>query len=42
MKTVNVEEDGVKLVIPDPKKYPLSSKAPAFYNPKMKYNFTIK
>jgi len=41
MKTVQIEEDGVKLVIPDPKEYALSSKAPVFYNPEMKMNRDI-
>jgi len=41
VKTVQTKEGGVKLVIPDPKKYKLTAKAPVFYNPAMQLNRDI-
>ncbi|MEM4248272.1 MAG: tRNA (guanine(26)-N(2))-dimethyltransferase [Candidatus Nanoarchaeia archaeon] len=41
MKTIQIKEGAIKLVIPDPKKYPLNAKSPAFYNPAMILNRDI-
>jgi len=41
MKTIKITEGAVKLVIPNPKYYPLTKQAPAFYNPAMTLNRDI-
>jgi tRNA (guanine26-N2/guanine27-N2)-dimethyltransferase len=41
MKTTKITEGDIELIIPDPKKYPLDAKSPAFYNPEMKLNRDI-
>jgi len=41
IKTIQISEGFVKLKIPDPKKYKLDSKSPAFYNPAMITNRDI-
>jgi tRNA (guanine26-N2/guanine27-N2)-dimethyltransferase len=38
MKTIQIKEGAIKLVIPDPKEYPLNAQSPAFYNPAMTLN----
>jgi tRNA (guanine26-N2/guanine27-N2)-dimethyltransferase len=38
VKTVLIDEGAVKLQVPDPEKYKLTAKAPAFYNPDMRLN----
>ena len=38
MKTVQVKEGTIKLIIPDPAEYALDAKSPAFYNPAMTLN----
>ncbi|MEM2874132.1 MAG: tRNA (guanine(26)-N(2))-dimethyltransferase [Candidatus Nanoarchaeia archaeon] len=35
MKTIQISEGAIKLLVPDPKKYRLTAKAPVFYNPAM-------
>ncbi len=41
MKTIQVKESAVKLLIPDPAEYALDAKSPAFYNPAMTLNRDI-
>src|SRR3990172_5768471 len=41
ISTVKVKEGSVRLIVPDPKKYKLTAKAPVFYNPAMTLNRDI-
>jgi len=41
IKTIQISEGSIKLKIPDPKKYKLDAKSPAFYNPAMISNRDI-
>jgi len=38
MKTIQIKEGAIKLVIPDPAEYALNAQSPAFYNPAMVLN----